>query len=77
MAKKVRKSPKSLTKAAKKGLVVKRKPTFWDTAPKNEIERQEFILKLTQRVIDQNPRDIGMKGQADRIRAYIEELKKS
>lgn len=60
---------KKVKKAAPKG------PTLMDRLPKNEIERLELMIRMTEKHIDPRGVDTTMANQADRLRKQLEELK--
>jgi hypothetical protein len=54
-----------------------KKPTMLDRLPKNEIERLELMIRMTEKHINPNGSDKTMANQAERLRAQLEELKKN
>lgn len=51
--------------------------TIWDTMPKNEVERLELMIRMTEKHVVPGRKDDMMAAQAVRLRAQLEELKKS
>lgn len=68
-----------MKKGLKKKLVDKpaaKVPTIWDTMPKNEVERLELMIRMTEKYVVPGRKDDTMTNQAIRLRAQLEELKK-
>lgn len=53
-----------------------KKPTLWDRLPKNEVERLELMIRMTEKHINPNSKNCTMANQAVRLRAELEILKK-
>ena len=53
-----------------------KKATLMDRLPKNEIERLELMIRMTEKHISPNSADTTMANQAKRLRVQLEELKK-
>lgn len=69
-----------MKKAVKKTKVAKATPkvlTMLDRLPKNDIERLELMIRMTEKHIVPGRADDTMANQAVRLRAQLEELKKS
>lgn len=62
--------------APKKAKVEPKKTTMIDRLPKNEIERLELMIRMTEKHINQNGSDKTMANQSDRLRAQLEEMNK-
>lgn len=62
---------RTLTKTAPKML------TMIDKLPKNEIERLELIIRMTENCIVPGRKNETMTDQAIRLRAKLEEMKKN
>lgn len=72
--KKSSKAKKSVKKAAKKE---PKKLTLLDRLPKNEIERMELMIRMTEKHINPNSANCTMAAQAVRLKAELEEMKKA
>ncbi len=51
--------------------------TLWDRLPKNEGERLELLISMTEKNIRPGSKDTTMADQAVRLRAKLEEWKKN
>ena len=66
--------------AGKKKQVAKKQPkklTLMDRIPKDDGERLELILKMTEKRIDLDSFDMTMENQANRIRKELAEWRKN
>lgn len=61
----------------KKSQKIKKTPTLLDKLPKNEIEYQEMLIAHSEKMVGPNDTDMDrfFKGQADRQRKKLEELR--
>lgn len=51
--------------------------TLWDSLPKNNIERLELMIQITEKYIVPGQKDDSMAAQAIRLKARLKELKKT
>lgn len=70
----VKKSKKTVKKDA---APVPKKLTLMDRLPKNEIERMELMIRMTEKHINPHSVNCAMKAQAERLKLQLEEMKKN